>query len=71
MEPQGDRRFGQRLRLGETVHHPPYFGRPFFPHDGERVLGGLARMDDQRLAAFARRAYVRPKALALPLEITA
>src|ERR1044072_9130968 len=71
MEPQGDRRLGHRPGLGETVHHPPYFGRPLFPHDGQRVLGGLARMDDERLAAFARRAYVRSEALALPLEIAA
>src|SRR6266513_4050219 len=71
MEPQGDRRFGHRLGLGETVHHPPYFGRTLLPHDGERVFGGLARMDDERLAAFARGAYMSSKALALPRRITA
>src|SRR6266852_6090482 len=71
MEPQGDRSVGHGLGLGEAVHHPPYFGGPLFPHDGERVLGGLARVDDEGFTAFARGAYVGPKALALPLEITA
>ena len=71
MESQCDGRVGHRLRLGEAVHDPPYFGRPLFPHDGESVLGSLARMDNERLAAFARRAYVSAKALALPREITA
>src|SRR6266581_1709746 len=70
MESQGDHRLGHRPGLGETVHHPPYFGRALFPHDSQRVLGSLARMDDERLAAFAGGAYVGSKALALPDEIT-
>src|SRR5258706_14151944 len=68
MEPQGDRRVGHCLRFGETVHHPPYFGRALFPLDGERVFGGLARMDDERLSVLACRAYLSRKAMALPFE---
>ncbi len=71
MESQCHGRVGHRLGLGETVHYPPYFGRTLLSHDGERVLGGLARMDNEGLPAFARGAYVAAKALALPLEIAA
>src|SRR5258708_9645982 len=71
VESQCHGRVGHRLGLGKTVHHAPYFGRTLLSHDGERVLGGLARMDNEGLPAFARGAYVAPKALALPLEIAA
>ena len=48
---------------------PPTRFRAFLAHDAQRVFGRRARMDDERLAAGFRRADVRAKALALPLEI--
>src|SRR5437879_13110677 len=70
MESQGDHRLGHRPGLGETVHHPPYFGRALFPHESQRVVGRLARMDDERLAAFAGGAYVGSTAIAVHDAIT-
>ena len=56
-------------RLGEAVHHAARLARALLAHDAERVLGGVARVDHQRLAALARGADVGAEALALPLGV--
>ncbi|MNS84018.1 hypothetical protein D3C72_1178270 [compost metagenome] len=55
--------------LGKAVHHAARFARVLFTHQPQRVVGGRAGMDDQRLAGLARGADMGAEALALPFHV--
>ena len=68
VEAQVDRAAGDVPGLGEAVHHAARLAGALLGHEAQRVLGGFARVDHQRLAALLRRADVPAEALALPVE---
>jgi len=70
MKAEVERRVRNLPCLGETVHHAPHVARALVAHDGERVRRRCTRVDDERLARSARRANMRAKTFALPVEVT-